>query len=196
MRMGLIALLLFSCQTAHSQLRTQPASQTPFSVHLALVKAAEIETIQKMTDRLRAGDRSLCHYDHHVSVSKCALPMIRAYRIHSSQALRALLDLSVSLAICDRAHKFSEIEINRDLAENFLAVAENARPDKFFAAHMVAKTRQDRLEKTQSLIAENAALEGFRLEVIPLIGSQIAKAGAGPLRLRAENLRVRRWALR
>jgi hypothetical protein len=121
--------------------------------------------------------------------------MIRGYRVHSSQALRALLDLSVAAAVIDRSRGFDEAHINRDMAENFLAIAETARPQKFFALRIRAKTKRDQLEKTQARISENAALENFKTQVLPLIASQFAKADSSQLRARADKLRPRRWAL-
>jgi hypothetical protein len=191
-----LLLSLFLTAPVVAQLRTQPKVAVSFATHLEFAKSSELETIRKMNGRLHAGDRSLCQYNRQISVSKCALQMIRSYRVHSSQALRSLLDLAVSLAVVDRDKGFSELEVNRDLAESFLAVAENARPEKFFAAQINARNGRDRLEKTQSRIAENAALQSFRTQVIPLIGFQISKAEAWPLRARAERVRGRRWALR
>lgn len=192
----LVIFCLLPSLPATAQLRTQPAMTIPFASHLELAKTAELEIIQKMSGRLKAGDRSLCRYNRRVSTSGCALQMIRTYRVHSSQSLRGLLDLAVAAAVLDRSRGLDEAQVNRELAESFLAIAENVRPQKFFALRIHAKTNRDRAEKTQARIAENAALESFRTQVLPLIGSQIAKVESSRLRARAERLHARRWALR
>jgi hypothetical protein len=194
MRYMLLATLCLLHFDASAQLRSQPS--VPFAANLELAKSAELDLISKVSEGLKAGDRSLCRHDRKLSVSACALRLIRTYRIHSAQSLRGLIDLSVSAAVIDRNRGLSEMQTNSELAANFIAIAENVRPEKFFAIKMHARTKQDRLEKTQARITENAALESFRAQVVPVILSKMTKVNSLALRARAEKLRGRRWALR
>ncbi len=177
-----------------AQLRSQP--KLSFVTQFEFAKAAELQILAKVSDQLKSGDRTVCGHNRALSTAACAATLIRTYRVHSSQGLRAFFDLAVAAAVVDRSRGLDEMQVNRELADNFLAIAEIAAPSKFFAQKMRARSKRDHLERTQARISENASLASFQSQVLPLIRVQIAKVDSAALRRRADKLQQRRWALR
>jgi hypothetical protein len=172
-----LILLVSGRAFAKAARASKPKESAPmsFASRDDLAVKGELETIQKLNDRVKSGDRSLCATYNRTDMSGCVKMLIQGFRVHSAAGVRAMLEIPVSAALKDRELGFDDKLDSLWLADNFLTVVECVRPQIFFAKKIAAKTEPDRKAQIAALSRENRLLESFRNHALPAVEAHLIK---------------------